>query len=235
MQKNTGWFFGLWTFSAGDFSAFSSSFRSCHGFVHVGSSCYQLFESDLVQMAKFGALGNNHCLRHHSAFPLGNRWWDRMGAGNRLPARPRWGWEHLEKNIKYPSHFPFLTLNLQFSLRAIFKSKIFLGKRLCVIHFASFCHSKQYSKIKGVLGVVAVRCHHLSSQCAGTMQCLGWILSEERPRHSIQYSQCITQYLRQTLISKELSKNIYFFCLLCPSWVMTGLLCSLKMRWKDSK
>lgn len=235
--KNTGRFFGLWTFSAGDFSAFSSSIRSCHCFVCVESSHHQLPALCVrsSQMAKFGIAfpGEQPCLHHHSAFPLGNRW-DRMGSKQQAA-----NWTMLrtpKKKKKFPSPFPSLTLNLQFSFCAIFKSKIFLvEKRLCVIHFASFCHSKQHSKIKGVLGIGAVRCHHLSSQCAGTMQCLGWILSEERPRHSFQYSQCTTQYLRQTLISKELSKNIDFFCLLCPSWVMTGLLCSLKMRWKDSK
>lgn len=202
--------------------------------LRAAATSSQLSASDHRKWQNLGllSLGSSHACTTivPSLWETGGTEW---GASNRLPTGPCWG--HLKKK-KFPSPFPSLTLNLQFLFCAIFKSKIFLvEKRLCVIHFASFCHSKQHSKIKGVLGVGAVRCHHLSSQCAGTMQCLGWILSEERPRHSFQYSQCTTQYLRQTLISKELSKNIYFFCLLCPSWVMTGLLCSLKMRWKDSK
>lgn len=81
--KNTGRFSGLWTFPAGDFSAFSSSIRSCHCFVCVESSHHQLPALCVrsLQMAKFGIAfsGEQPCLHHHSAFPLGNRRWDRSG------------------------------------------------------------------------------------------------------------------------------------------------------------
>lgn len=54
--------------------------------VRAAATNSHLSASDLMQMAPFGPLGSNHCLHHHCVLPLGNRWWDRMGAGNRLPA-----------------------------------------------------------------------------------------------------------------------------------------------------
>lgn len=134
--KNTGRFFGLWTFSAGDFSAFSSSIRSCHCFVRVESSHHQLPALCVrsSQMAKFGIAfpGEQPCLHHHSAFPLGNRRWDKMGSKQQAA---NWTMLRTPKKKKIPLSFSFADLEPAVFILCHFQKQNFFGGK------KAFCHT----------------------------------------------------------------------------------------------
>lgn len=148
--KNTGRFFWLLTLSAGDFSAFSfplpaaaTLLSGVRAATTSSQLCVRPHANGNIWPPGKQPLPNHRCC----AFPLGNRWWNRMGARNRLPAGPHWGCP-LKNSL---SHFP--SLSLDFSSVSHFKTKcIFWGGRLGGIHFTSFCHSKQHSKLKSYWG-----------------------------------------------------------------------------------